>query len=264
MNDKKNELHDEVETMIRQFGLAAHVAVEMVKDGQLSFDSWYEEVTKRSEFSKSSKDDLRLIWIWDSLRQDPVLKHVFQNLSPAGMRWNRESGRFFVLKRGSWFVVGLQQNSAGVLLFPGNKPPKDELAAIQLLDDLYLRPGRNDRLECCECHCLLQLRPDEVYAKEREMDILGVANEQIKLLDYRLIQIEVPSLNQAYTIASRRLEPERRSHGGNIYEHVVYVGDQKRYRLEDIRLAVELGEWGSTAPTHVTSSEHPLFPDESS
>lgn len=256
MNDK-NKAHDEIETMIRQFGLGAHIAIEMMRDGQLSFDSWYEEVTKSSDFSKSPTDNLRLIWIWNSLRQDPALGDDFRELSPAGMRWNRNSQPFLVLKRHSWLVIGLSQNAVSGLLSLKNKPPQEELASFQLLDDLRMRPGRNDRLECCEVPCLLLLRPNKIHAKVRELDILGVAIEQIKFLDNGLIQIEVPSINQAYTVASRRLEPERRSHGGNIYEHVVYVGNQVRHRLEDIRLAVELGEW-KEPPNPETSFDHPV------
>ncbi len=247
--------------MIRQFEMAAHVAVEMLKDGQLSFDAWYEEVTQQGGFEKTPGNNLRLIWTWDSLRQDPVLKNEFQNLSPAGMHWNRNSQPFLVLERDSWFVIGLSRNGAGGLKSSRNKPPQEELAAFQLLGDLSMQPGRNDRLECCDCPCLLQLRPDQVYAKEREMDIMGVRIEQIMHLGNSLILIEVPSINQAYTVASRRLEPKRRSHVGNIYEHVLYVNGPKRCRLEDIRLAVEIGEWRLPSAPKITS-EHPLFPED--
>jgi hypothetical protein len=262
MNDKKNDLHNEVEKMIRQFEMAAHVAVEMLKDGQISFDAWYEEVTQQGGFEKTPGNNLRLIWTWDSLRQDPVLKNEFQNLSPAGMHWNRNSQPFLVLERDSWFVIGLSRYDTGGLTCAGNKPPQEELAAFQLLGDLSMQPGRNDRLECCDCPCLLQLRPDQVYAKERELDIMGVRIEQIKHLGNRLILIEVPSINQAYTVASRRLEPERRSHGGNIYEHVVYVGENQRRRLEEIRLAVELGRWKLPSSPQESSSNYSLFPED--
>ena len=36
---KKKELHDDVETMVQQFGLAAHIAVVMIETGELSFDA---------------------------------------------------------------------------------------------------------------------------------------------------------------------------------------------------------------------------------
>ena len=259
----KDKLFEEVEIMTRLFNKAAHLAVEMLKDGQLPFDAWYSEVTSTGDIPRTTANNLRLIWIWDSIRQDPILKDVFQDLSPAGMRWNRNSLPFFVMKRESWFVIGLSRSDASGLLSPNNKPPQEEHASFQLLDDLYMRPGRNDRLECCGCSCLLQLRPDEVYTKERELDILGVGVEQIRFLDTSIIQIEVPSINQAYMVASRRLEPDRLSHGGNIFEHVVYVGDQVRYRLEKIRLAVELGEWEVPNPPPATLSDPSVFPGRS-
>ncbi len=260
--NNKDKLHDEVETMSRQFSLGAHIAIEMLKDGQLPFDEWYKKVTLEGDIAITPLNNLRLIWIWDTLRKDQNLKDVFQDLSPAGMRWNRNSPPILAMKKGSWFLIGLSRNAASALLFPPRKPPQEELVVFQLLDDLFMQPGRNDRLECCDCPCLLQLRPDEVYTKERESDIMGIDMEQIKFLGKGVIQVEVPSINQAYTVASRRLEPKRRSHGGNVYEHVVYADEQRDHRLENIRLLVELGEWGTPSPPRTNSSNLPLFPDE--
>jgi len=61
-----------------------------------------------------------------------------------------------------------------------------------------------------------------------------------------IVNVRVDSLNQAYTVSSRRLEPERRSHGGRTYDHVVHATETKRTRLEDIRLKVETGRWELT------------------
>ena len=256
----KDKLHGEVETMTRLFNLGAHVAIEMLEDGQLPFDEWYGAVTKKGDISTTPTNNLRLIWIWDSLRQDADLKDFLKDLSPAGMQWNRHSGPFLVLQRDSWLLIGLQHTPASTLLSSRSGPPEDEKVSIQLLDDLLMRPGRNDHLECSDCKCLLQLRVDVVYSTEREMDILGVKYEQIVSLREGVIQVLAPSINHAYTIASRRLEPERRSHSGNIYEHVVYVGDRGRFLLGDIRLAVEIGEWGSQVRPDLNSSDDLLFP----
>lgn len=261
--DDKESIHKEVEKLVCLFQTAAHIAAEMIANGQLSFDDWFDEV-KKYDAGGSFFDSLRLqtrsIWIWNSLRRDPGLQQFFESLSPAGVRWNRDSDPMLVIKRNDWFVIAFQ---GGSCLSANAKPPSQEPAAFVLLDDLFMRPGRNDRLECCDCRCLLHLRPEDIYPIEREIDILRVDREQIIELDEGLIKIEVPSINQAYTVASRRLEPDRRTHGGNVYEHVVHVGNAARNRLEAIRLSVELGEWPLPTDRSQSSYQYPLFPDDS-
>jgi hypothetical protein len=39
-------------------------------------------------------------------------------------------------------------------------------------------------------------------------------------------------------------------------------GDQGRFPLEDIRLAVESGEWGLPMQTREATAEYPLFPED--
>ena len=56
--------------------------------------------------------------------------------------------------------------------------------------------------------------------------------------------MNVRSLNQAYTKASLRLEPRRRSHGGRVYEHVAFMDENDKYvPLEKIRKDVEKRLW---------------------
>ena len=63
------------------------------------------------------------------------------------------------------------------------------------------------------------------------------------IVEKDVVTIRVDSLNQAFTVASRRLQPERRSHGGRIYDHIVHVRGHVRTRLEEIRRKVESGSW---------------------
>ena len=68
-------------------------------------------------------------------------------------------------------------------------------------------------------------------------------NEDRITLGKGIVTVRVDSLNQAYTVSSRRLEPNRRSHGGRTYDHVVHVGQGTRTPLETIRQRVENDEW---------------------
>jgi hypothetical protein len=57
------------------------------------------------------------------------------------------------------------------------------------------------------------------------------------------IHVNVKSLNHAYTKASLRLEPNRRSHGGRVYDHVAYKTDKGFIPLETIRNEFEEKMW---------------------
>ncbi len=241
---KKEALHELADRMAEQFQLGAHVAIGMLDEkGHVVFNTWKSRVLEAGLFSDSTSDDLRLIWIWDTLRQDSALRDVFKELSPAGMEWNRFSRPMFTLPHGSRFVIGVEPEASGELLFPSAGDFGEASASFQIDDDLYFRPGRGDRLECSPCEGTLYLRVAQTHAAEREMDILGVERDQLLAIEDKTLQIRVRSLNQAYTVASRRLEPNRMTHGGSAYEHIVYVDGQRKLKLEEIRRAVELGLW---------------------
>jgi hypothetical protein len=50
-------------------------------------------------------------------------------------------------------------------------------------------------------------------------------------------------LNQAYSVTSRRLEPNRQRHCGRIHDPFVYMTDLNNLKLKEIRLQVESGQW---------------------
>ena len=53
--------------------------------------------------------------------------------------------------------------------------------------------------------------------------------------------VNVKSLNHAYTAASLRLQPNRRSHGGRVYDHLAVKQDKDFKPLEAIRVEQEKG-----------------------
>lgn len=254
------QLHSELELLIQIMDVGGHLAIEMHSRGSISYDEWVQEVRKRIQLPDKPTNNLRLIWVWDSLRKAEAFRDEFRNFPPAGMVWNHSTEPILVLDRESWLVIGLSASASSVLLTSGHKDPWEEIAAIRLIDDLQMRPGRNDHLECMGCRCLLQLRASPVYSRERELDILGIEDRQLEQLSDGRIVVEVDSINQAYTVASRRLEPSRHSHGGNIYQNVFYVNKIERLRLDYLRLLVEVGQWGRKSEKR--NQQLPLFPDK--
>jgi hypothetical protein len=254
------QLHSELGLLVQIMDVGGHLAIEMHSSGTVSYDEWVQEVRKRIQLPDNPTNNLRLIWVWDSLRKAEAFREEFRKFPPAGMVWNHSSEPILVLDRESLLVIGLSPSASRVLLTSGHKDPLEEIATIRLIDDLYMRPGRNDHLECMGCRCLLQLRASPVYSRERELDILGIEDTQLAHLSDGRIVVEVGSINQAYTVASRRLEPDRHSHGGNIYQNVVYVNEIERLQLDYLRLLVEVGRWGSK--TEKRNQQLPLFPDK--
>ena len=72
---------------------------------------------------------------------------------------------------------------------------------------------------------------------------MRIDTERVKVEGDHVI-VQVDSLNQAYTVAARRLQPERRSHSGRIYSFFLFVAeDGSTQLLERIRAKVEEGTW---------------------
>ncbi len=72
--------------------------------------------------------------------------------------------------------------------------------------------------------------------------MMGIERERVELGDV-FVRGQVGSLNEAYTVASRRLEPERRHPGGHIYDVFFWDDGMNRTQLEIIRKKVETGKW---------------------
>jgi hypothetical protein len=233
-----------VEAIGAQLMTGARLVLDMLDRGDTpSFYEWHKLMTGPGSPSFGSVNDLQLIWVWDSLRKSPLLEEALRPLSPAGMLWNRESEPITVLRKESWLCIALQFGETHHLLRKTEYPPVAERAVVHLLEDLQLRPGRQDRLECCDCRCDLTLRVPDTFAPERELDMLGVHDDKLLHLGHGLLRVRADSLNHAYTIASRRLEPGRRTHGGSAYTHLVFVDKDRRILLEDIRIGAEHGWW---------------------
>jgi len=190
---------------------------------------------------KVSED--KLLWLWNALRCEPGVVHTHGPLPPAQTsKWDK-SKRLPVLDRGGRFVIGMKPAEVQGLLGRVNYSTTTEPVSVQLLGQLQMRPGKAGRLECCRVKAEVTIHAKPVYSASREADIMRIPEDDITIGE-ESVKVRVKSLNQAYTIASRRLEPNRLSHGGRVYDHLIYLRPGgPRILLETIRQRVEAGDW---------------------
>lgn len=115
---------------------------------------------------------------------------------------------------------------------------------ITLRSALMMQPGKAAarRFECGDGECELDIRVEKPGTAEQEAVLMKLKLDEVKVKDGRVI-VHARSLNHAYTVASRRLQPHRRSHGGRAYNHVAWCKGNQWVTLENIRCAVESGTW---------------------
>ena len=198
----------------------------------------------REEFLNKGVEvtERRLYWAWDALREEQEIIRRFGKLPTAGVPWNDGRERFHVLNKGDKFLVALKQAQLFTLTTYPKNNPRDETVVVTLNDELNMRPGKAGRLECCPVKSEVAIRVQNPHSDQREADIMRIDPDAVKIKD-KVIIVQVDSLNQAYTVASRRLEPKRRSHGGRTYDRFLYVQGKDRIPLEHIRIRVESGNW---------------------
>jgi len=84
-----------------------------------------------------------------------------------------------------------------------------------------MQPGKARRLECCDVATELRIPVKNPGKLDVEAAALKVDEADVKISGNHLI-VQVKSLNHAYTAASLRLQPTRRSHSGRVYDHVAF------------------------------------------
>ena len=222
--------------ILHELGLTA-AASEVVR-----FQEWSRAVREELKLTDDTNTNAQLIWLWESLRRAPKLRHLFGDLASATVPWTSKTDRFEVFPPDQCFLIGMNGGEVARLLQSHDSPATEERVSVMTEQPLRMRPGKHDRLECSDCKSIVTIRVDQTFEVEREGDIMRIEADRI-VVEERIIRVRVDSLNQAYTVSSRRLEPNRRSHGGRTYDHLVHVGRWKRMPLENIRLLVESGQW---------------------
>ena len=208
----------------------------------LTFQAWADRLEKIYEGDSLFEDDTQKKWLWDALRTEPGCKKRFGDL-PKPVPWTRDQ-HIQVFHAGEWFEIGFTVNMEKTTVLIQTKKP------------LNMRLGKGNRLECCDCEATITIQVREILSPQREADIMRIDPKQIDFPQNHILRVTVDSLNQAYTISSRRLEPNRRSHGGRAYDHIFHVAGTKRTPLEKIRRAVEDGTWKIPEPRNSNNQEN--------
>lgn len=226
--------------------LLHEVRQQSTAKGVVRFRDWSAAICENTKLNSEITSKRHLIWLWECLRLAPDLLDLFGDLPPATVPWSSKDQRFEVFGDKASFVIGMNAGEISQLLQATAKAPAEERVSVLTEEPLRMRPGKKDRLECCDCEATVTIRVEKAFSLEREADIMRIEADRITI-DGKTITVRVDSLNQAYTISSRRLEPRRRSHGGRTYDHMVHAGKGTRITLEDIRQLVESGEWRPSA-----------------
>ncbi|MBL8818721.1 MAG: hypothetical protein JNL58_22020 [Planctomyces sp.] len=238
---------DSLDTTAQLLCVGARVLHDMTSSSEeppVSFRDWVFVLRESPELQKTFTSDQHMIWLWESLRAAPDLRSFFGRLPSALNPWTSEDDIFDVFEPGERFVIGMTEAEVARLLKPPELIAEAERVCLKTQERLQMRPGKGHRLECCDCRSEVTIYVDKVLSLEREADIMRVEQDQVEL-GTGYVKVLVNSLNQAYTVASRRLEPQRRGHGGRTYGRLVHIGINKRTCLEDIRTCVESGSWPS-------------------
>jgi hypothetical protein len=116
-------------------------------------------------------------------------------------------------------------------------------AEAEILEPLSLRPGKALRLECCDVRTKLRIRLQGELSVKQEAVAFKLEEDDINIKG-DTVEVRVKSLNHAYTKASLRLQPHRRSPGGKAYNHVALMLGGNAYEpLEEVRKSNENRIW---------------------
>jgi len=222
---------ESIPELVRQ-GLRG-VATVALSDRPLCFSTWRQALDTRGLIDDPVAGAAFFESLWKFLIQLPQVG-VVHELSLDRSRKNLRD----VLPAGSKLSIELDYEHR-------SRPPQ-----LRLRGSLSMRRGKSGRLECCPVGATLTYLVEDIHSLQEEADIIGVSSSvvQIEACSHSTftgqVHVEVRSLNQAYTLASRRLQPHRRSHTGNIYDKVSWVPPTAQpLLLEEVRLLVESGEW---------------------
>jgi len=208
---------------------------------RIQFDTWSQAV--RTEAGKRgievSADQLR--WLWDSLKTEPATRAELSHLMVDGT----DIAPVKVLPKGSRFSIHLGNITTGhgsSSSWP-NARTKPE-AEVVIDDELYMARGKKNHLECKPVlSSLIMMIYSDVEGEVAEAAKMKAKPATVSIEGNR-VTVKVGSLNQAYTKASLRLEPERQSHGGRTYDALFWIDSQgNKVSLGKIRDDVECGRW---------------------
>ncbi len=185
----------------------------------------------------------KLEWLWEAVSSEPNIRSYFgDRLISIEDEWKEQES---IQCMGSKSRFGIFLKNFRAYGHPALKLPKEVRpdAEAVILGPLFMRPGKARRLECCDVSTRLELHLPQFGSKQDEANALKVDVKELKI-EQGCLKVSVKSLNHAYTKASLRLEPHRRSHGGRAYDHIAYMKENGQFiPLETIRSNYENKLW---------------------
>ncbi len=241
-SDKSQILHSTTPQLINLF-MPGMQCLEILINNEdwIRFSQWA-KLLKESGGEKEALDLKKLEWLWKSITSEPNIRKLLgSRIISLDDEWKKlepvecvpSDSRFGI------FFKNFNRYGTPVLSLPTDLKPNAE-AVIH--DPLYMQPGKARRLECRDVATTLEIYPDKLGPRNVEAANLKVNIEDIEIKK-GCIYVAVESLNHAYTKASLRLEPQRRSHGGRAYDHVALKIDNRYKPLETIRKEHEKQLW---------------------
>ena len=181
-------------------------------------------------------------WIWRTVLSIPLAESGRQRSSVVRAGSHEIVEVFahpaeFVVKLGSYSGMSLRE--IGLYMGAGRSPA----VLLRTLEPVRLIQGNLGYLRCMPVRCELWIPVSGARARAVEQAALGDEVEVIATYDHALC-VGVKSFNHAHTVASRRLESQRLSRGGNIFPRVAWTDRKGTIPLEEIRAAVEGDRWG--------------------
>lgn len=201
-----------------------------------TFDEWRAEGHRRSPVG-FGPDDEAVVWAWEAIRMSPWAADLGWQLPPASRRWVKP---ILALPAGTEVYVVLGPDPDRIHL--GTRDSLGAHARVSMAAPWYLEGTQGDRLQARAVECVVTVRPTGLGTVAEEALRFGVPLERVKLRGDE-VEVSVGSLNQAYTVASRRLEPDRASHGGRFFERTFVRSGNAWLSLEKLRCAAEAGTW---------------------
>lgn len=215
------------------------------RKNEVSFTDW----ARAMRLARSGQDEIsreKLFWLWEAITTEPSIKRSLgSKVVSIDEQWKRLSP-VTVVEKGTLFGIFLKGFRAygSPLFLPKVDTHAD--AEFEITADLRMKPGKTRRLECMDVSTTLRMYVKDIGTQASEAVVLKLPKEAVKTSG-NLIAAEAKSLNHVYTVASRRLEPLRRSHGGRAYDHIALKDKKGFVPLETIRVQHEKRLWSKIA-----------------
>ncbi len=207
----------------------------------LRFSQWARLMIKASG-KEETLTSQKLEWLWKSVTSDPDLDRFFgDRIVSLEEEW-KQMETVECLPAGSRFGIFFKDlKSYGHPVLPLRLDLIPD-AEAEIFEPLHMRPGKARRLECCDVPTRLHISVKNPGNVDAEAAALKVDRTDVEIKGESII-VNVKSLNHAYTKASLRLQPSRRSPGGRVYDHVAMRMERGFKALETVRAKHEKNLW---------------------